>query len=239
MEWSVSYFILSTVFVSAGALLQAATGLGAGLIIVPLLALLSYELIPGPMIFASLVLTASMAFSGRLHINYSGTRVLFSGLLIGTVIAAYSVAILPMQNLGLLFGLLILFAVGISMLSPRFTLNTKGYIGAGVLSGFLGTSAGIGAPILALLYQHQTGPTIRATLAFLYFVSSIIMLFFLSLAGKFGNKEIISGFYLIPGFVLGYFLSPKLARYVDRGYARRAVLWISTVSAVMLIWRSI
>jgi hypothetical protein len=42
----------------------------------------------------------------------------------------------------------------------------------------------------------------------------------------------------MPGYVLGFLVAPPLARRLDRGNSRRAVLIISTLSAVMLIIRS-
>jgi hypothetical protein len=61
----------------------------------------------------------------------------------------------------------------------------------------------------------------------------------LHFAGRVGLAEIVSGFYLVPGFILGYLLSPRLAGLIDRGYARPAVLVLATVSALVLIGRGL
>ena len=45
--------LLATLAISLGAALQASTGLGAGMVSFPLLALISLDLVPGPLIFAS------------------------------------------------------------------------------------------------------------------------------------------------------------------------------------------
>ena len=239
MEWTVTNIILSITFVSIGSLLQATTGLGAGLIIVPLLGLISVELIPAPVIFGSLALSASMAIIGRKNIDFSSIQPVLGGVLLGTVAAASYIAVLSLDKLGIVFGIIILFAVVLSIKSPPISLNYKGCLAGGALSGFLGTSAGVGAPILALLYQNHSGPSLRATLAFLYFASSVIMLVFLQFAGRFGVSELVSGVFLIPGFVLGYCLSPIFVKKIDNGFARPAVLIVSSVSAVLLIWQSI
>lgn len=239
MEWTMSNGLLATAFVASGALLQAVTGLGAGLIIVPLLALISINLIPGPMIFASLALSTAMSIGGRHHIDFANTKSILVGVLLGTVAASAYIARLTLDTLGIVFGVLIMVAIAISLKAPRFELSTRGNVAAGVLSGFLGTSAGVGAPILALVFQHYPGEKLRATLAFLYAVSSVTMLVFLNLAGRFGTDEAVSGLILIPGFLIGYLLSPKLVSLIDRGYARPAVLVISTFSACLLIWRSV
>jgi uncharacterized membrane protein YfcA len=191
------------------------------------------------MIFGSLVLSAAMAIYGRKNIDFSNITSILGGVLIGTAAAASYISMLSLDKLGIVFGIFILFAVALSIKSPRISLTSNGCISAGALSGFLGTSAGVGAPILALLYQHHTGPSLRATLAFLYFTSSLTMLVFLHFAGRFGADELVSGFFLIPGFILGYFLSPIFAKKIDKGLARPAVLVISTVSACLLIMRSV
>lgn len=239
MDWTITNIILSIAFVSIGSLLQATTGLGAGLIIAPLLGLISVELIPAPMIFGSLVLSASMAIIGRKNIDFSSIKPVLGGVVLGTVIAASYISVLSIDKLGLVFGVFILFAIVLSIKSPPVSLTFKGCFSAGALSGFLGTSAGVGAPILALLYQYHTGQSLRATLAFLYFVSSVIMLLLLHFAGRFGAGELISGMFLMPGFILGYFLSPIFVKKIDSGFARSAVLIVSSISAGILIWRSV
>lgn len=239
MDWNLSVFILCTLLVSLGSLLQAVTGLGAGLIVVPMLASISFTLVPGPLILASLSLSTLMAFQGRSNIDFSNFSPLLCGLSIGTVIAALLIVRLPLSQLGIVFGLLILLAVTISLKSPQVKLTKNAFLAAGILSGFMGTAAGIGAPVLALIYQHHKGASLRPTLAFLYLFSSVIMLIALHIAGRFSSTELISGLYLIPGFLLGYVVSPRLVDYIDRGYARPAVLIISSLSAILLIVRSL
>ena len=239
MDWSTASFLTATVIVATGALLQASSGLGAGLIIVPLLTIiLSTELVPGPTIFGSLALSATMTWIGWRNIDFTLTKPVLLGVVIGTAVAAWFIARVPVESLGLVFGVGILLAIGVSLRMPRFEPRPRGAFAAGALGGLLGTSVGIGAPVLALLYQHFPGPVIRATLASLYFVSSLIGLLMLHLAGRFSMPEVISGLYLMPGFMLGFVISPRLAAFVDKGYARPLVLVVSSVSAIVLIWRS-
>jgi uncharacterized protein len=238
MEWTWLTALLATAFVALGALLQAATGLGAGLIIVPLLALLSVELIPGPTIFASLALSLSMTIRGWDQIHFARTAPIVGGLLAGTIAASVYIARVPLDALGIMFGIFILTAVVISARVRAFALNKKGLFAAGAMSGVMGTSAGIGAPVLALVFQHYSGEKLRATLACLYLISSAMMLICLHFVGRFGAHEALSGVVLVPGFLIGYFVSPRLTAMLDRGYARTAVLVISTAAACLLIWRS-
>ena len=66
-------------------------------------------------------------------------------------------------------------------------------------------------------------------------MGTVISLAALAGAGRFGAEEIrLSGF-LIPGTVLGYFLSRPAAAYLDSGRTRRAVLAVSALAAVSVI----
>jgi hypothetical protein len=72
-----------------------------------------------------------------------------------------------------------------------------------------------------------------------YATSSAIILVFLTAVGQFGLHETVLALWLVPGYVLGYLLATPLARILDRGYSRLAVLTLSTVSAVALLVRSL
>lgn len=239
MEWTLLNIFFVTATICTGSILQASTGLGSGLIIVPLLALISYSLIPGPMIFASLSLTVAMTLYGWRDIDRDHMGKLLLGLLLGIIFAASIVSYLPLSELGLVFGLLILVAVMVSVWARNANVAARWYPLIGALSGFMGTTAAVGAPVLALLYQNRRGPTIRATLACLYVISSVVILLSLHFAGRFGYQDVLSGIYLIPGFVVGYFIAPLFTRWIDQGYARPAVLFVSGTSALLLIIKSI
>jgi hypothetical protein len=239
MDMTVGNLAASTCAIALGAVLQTATGLGAGLVVVPLLGLISLDLVPGPVIFASLALSFLMAYQGRHHINFVNVKVLMAGLIGGMALGAASISAIPVDRAGILFGGVVLLAVGVTAAGIRIRLTRRNLIAAGALSGFMGATAAIGAPVLALLYQHEDGKTLRATLGFLYFVSSIVMLAFLSAANHFGMNDVRLGLYLIPGFVAGYVLATPIASVLDRGYSRAAVLLISTVSAIVLVVRSV
>jgi hypothetical protein len=121
----------------------------------------------------------------------------------------------------------------------RLPFNRRSLVSVGVIAGVMGASSGVGAPPIALLYQHREGPELRPTLAFVYAASSMIILVFLTLFGKFGLREIGLALFLVPGYILGYFLAAPLARILDGGYSRAAVLVLSTVSALALLLRSL
>ena len=238
MDLLILNLLILSLIVCFGSVLQASTGFGVGLIIVPLLALVDLGYVPGPVIFGSLALSLLMTVSGRHFIDSENLPWISIGLIVGSVIGARALSSIPHDLSGVLFGSLIIIAVALSFLRFSLRTNVPVFIVAGVVSGFMGTTSAIGAPVLALLYQYHEGRQLRATLGFLYFLSSIMMIVLLHLHGHFGLIEIKHGLMLMPGFILGFLLAQPIARYLDKGYTRPAVLVIALVSAFYLIVKS-
>jgi uncharacterized membrane protein YfcA len=213
--------------------------MGTGILIVPMLALIDLKLVPGPAVMASMALSLPMAWRGRRHIAYDDLKPLMSGLLAGCGVGALGLASIPAERVGIAFAVVILATVAVTSVGVRIPFNRRSLVSVGVIAGVMGASSGVGAPPIALLYQHREGPELRPTLAFVYAASSAIILVFLTLFGKFGLRETGLALLLVPGYVLGYLIAAPLAKILDRGYSRVAVLLLSTVSAVALLIRSL
>jgi uncharacterized membrane protein YfcA len=164
----------------------------------------------------------------------------FGGIVPGSLAAAWLLSGIPAQSTGILFGVVVLIAVGLAVSGLRIPLNRSSAVAAGAISGAMGTTSGIGAPVLAILYQGESGPRVRATLAFLYTGASILILMVLAGFGKFGLREAVAGSALMPGYVLGYVLANRLRQRLDRGgRSRAAVLTVSAAAALALAGRSL
>ena len=230
---------LAALVIAVGAVLQAATGMGTGILIVPLLALIDLNLVPGPAVLASMALSLPMAWRGRRHIAYDDLKPLMAGLLAGCSVGALGLASIPAERVGIAFAVVILVTVVVTSVGVRLPFNRRSLVSVGLIAGVMGASSGVGAPPIALLYQHREGPELRPTLAFVYAVSSVMIVVFLAAVGKFGLRESGLALLLVPGYLLGYFIAAPLARILDRGYSRVAVLILSAVSALALLLRSL
>lgn len=239
MELLILNLVILTLIVCFGSILQASTGFGVGLVIVPLLALVDISYVPGPLIFGSMALSLLMTIAGRHHIDSDNLQYIGIGLILGSILGAQLMIYIPPHLAGVLFGALIIIAIVLSYLKFKLQLTLPVFIVAGVVSGFMGTTAAIGAPVLALLYQYHEGRTLRATLGFLYFLSSIMMIILLHLHNQFGLVQIKQGLLLMPGFVLGFLIAQPIAKYLDKGFTRPAVLIIAFGSAFYLIVKSV
>jgi uncharacterized protein len=225
--------------IAVGAVLQAATGMGTGVMIVPILALIDIRLVPGPAVLASMALSLPMAWRGRRHIAYQELMPLLAGLMAGCLAGALGLAAIPADRVGIAFALVILLTVAVTAIGVRIPFNRRSLLGVGAIAGVMGATSGVGAPPIALLYQHRQGPELRPTLAFVYAVSSVVILVLLAAVNRFGLEEARLALLLIPGYLLGYALASPLHRRLDGGYLRWTILLISAASALVLLLRSL
>ena len=79
------------------------------------------------------------------------------------------------------------------------------------------------------------GPRLRGTLAGYFIGGTLVSLSALAVIGRFGREELRLSLFLIPGTVLGYFMSRPAAAYLDAGYTRIAVLVVSALAALSVI----
>lgn len=230
---------LATAIVLAGGLLQGSIGFGLGLFAAPLLALVDPRLVPGPLLVASGVLTILLTHRERAGIVVADLKWALSGRVVGTAAAVGVLVALPAGGLGLAFAVLILLGVALSASGWHLPPRPNVLLGAGALSGFMGTIATIGGPPMALVYQRESGPRIRGTLSAYFVFGVAISLVGLRIAGHFGVGDAARGLGLIPGVVLGFLLSRRTAGRLDEGYIRPAVLLVSAASAVAVIWKTL
>lgn len=236
---TLSTFIASTLAIIAGSVIQVVTGVGGGFIAVPVLAWLDLSLVPAPLVFASLSLSGTMMIREWQAIDWLHIPAILIGLIPGALAGAWVLAVIPPDRLGIIFGGVLMLGIVLTVAGRKLPLTHVSGALTGALCGAMGASTGMGAPPLALLYQHQSGATIRATLATLYTGASLLVLIILFGFGKFGPPEMFTGLYLIPGFVIGFLLARRrLFQFGDR-HARVAVLVVSGVSAIALIYRSL
>ncbi len=235
----VDELLLATLVVASGGLIQGISGVGSGFIMVPLLAIIDFRFLPGALIFGSLSISGLMAWLDRQHIQFKDTPVVLIAIVPGALVGSWLLSIVATDQLGLFFGAMILLAVVITAFGVRLLPNLLNSTVAGLVAGAMGASSGIGAPIIALLYQHQAGPALRSTLAYLYTIASTLIVFALAVFGQFGLEQVALGCMLFPGFLLGLFLSRNFVLRVDQGLTRVLVLVVASISALSLIVSSL
>jgi uncharacterized membrane protein YfcA len=224
-----------TAVMATAAILQGAVGFGLGLIAIPFLIHLDLRFVPGPLLVAALSLHILVLRRDWSGVDKSGLAMLLSGRVLGTIPAALLLAWLPLDSMRILLAAVVLAGAVMGMLHSGGHPTPAVLFGAGTASGFMATAAGLGGPPVALVYQRQPGLRLRGTLAAYFIVGTVFSLVALAWAGRFGTAEMRLSGLLIPGTVLGYFLSRPAAAYLDGGRTRAAVLVVSVLAAVSVI----
>ena len=224
--------LAATSIIAMGALLQGTVGFGLGLISAPLLLLIDPRLVPGPILCASGLLTLLLARRDWHGVQGADLRWALGGRVVGTFPAMAALAWLSNDLLDVLFGALVLFGVALTASGRHPRPGPRTLLGAGFLSGFMGTTTSIGGPPMALLYAGETGPRLRGTLSAFFVVGVALSVSALIVVGRFGFTELQLGASLFPGIVAGFLASRRPAAALDRGPLRPAVLAVATLAGL-------
>jgi hypothetical protein len=223
----------------AGAAVQGSAGFGSALVAAPLLVLIDPRLVPGPIMLAALVLDFLVFKRDRASLDLGGVKWIVLGMVPGSLLGAWVVVRLDKEALEVAVGLAVYLAVGLSLLGLKVRQNQPNLSGAGFLSGLLGTATSLSGPPLALIYQHTTGSRLRATLAGVFIAGAVLSLASLTLVGRMGQTEVGLGLVMVPGVLVGFTVSSRIAPKLDRGFTRPAVLAISAAAASVLLLKNL
>jgi uncharacterized membrane protein YfcA len=215
-------------------------GFGFSLVAAPLLTLIYPGLVPGPATVASAALNLMTLYRTRGGpADWRGVRWAGLGLIPGTLAAGVLLAAMPARLLAVTVGVLVLLAVVVSLTGVKVRRNLPSLLAIGTLSGFMGTVATVGGPAMALAYQHDSGPVIRATLNRFFLAGTIIAMAVLIPAGHLDRDHVLAGLVMVPGVAVGYLAAQRLHERIDAGWARPAVLTVAAVSSIAVLFREL
>lgn len=221
--------------VAIGACIQGTLGFGLGLIAAPVLALVDKDLIPGPLLLIGVATTTTVFLRERGSVDWRGMKWAIVGRVAGTAIGAWAVVAFSKDALIVALSLSVILGVIMSVAGWNFRPTTTSLIGAGTLSGIMGTLTSIGGPPMALVYQKESAQRLRSTLAGFFLIGATLSVASLFAGGEFGWHELRLGVALIPGLVIGLGSSRRMARFLDNRYTRPAVLGFSALSSLTLL----
>lgn len=228
-------YLVAVGAVAIGACIQGTLGFGLGLIAAPVLALVDKDLIPGPLLLIGVATTTTVFLRERGAVDWRGMKWAIVGRVVGTGIGAWAVVAFSKDALIVALSLSVILGVVMSVAGWNFRPTTPSLIGAGTLSGIMGTLTSIGGPPMALVYQKESAQRLRSTLAGFFLVGATLSVASLFAGGEFGWHELRLGLALIPGLVIGLGSSRKVARFLDNRYTRPAVLGFSALSSLTLL----
>jgi hypothetical protein len=221
--------------VAAGGLVQGSAGVGFALIVSPVLALFAPDLLPGCVLILMLPLNAYVAWRERGAIDRRGTTWITAGRCAGGVAGLAVLVMLSGSALRLFVGVATILTAAGSLCGGTFALRPSILIAAGVVTGVTETATGIGGPPMALVYQHQPGPVLRATLAVCFLLGELVSLAMLAATGRLTGGQVSMALWLLPALLAGALLSRWLHHRVDGRPMRLAVLGFALVSGVVCL----
>ena len=225
--------VFSAAFV--GALVQGSIGFGLNLIVAPTIAVFVPEALPAAAIILALPMTLGSAWREFTHIDRSAILWTTLGRLPGIAVGLWIVIRLDAEALATATGAMVLFAVVMSVSSPRIPITPATQAAAGWLGGVMGTSSSIGGPPLALLYQHSPGPVVRSTLGAAFLVGTGFSFGALLVAGEVGALHWRIGLALVPAVLAGLFASRAFHGWLDRGWLRPCVLALCGLAGAAVV----
>jgi uncharacterized protein len=230
--------LAANLIVAVGSWVQGSVGFGLALIAAPLLALISPGAVPGPLIATTFVLIVLTVVRERRSIDVRGIGWAIVGRIPGSALGAITLAAMSPRLLSFTLGALTLLAVLLTATRLHIERKPPWLFVAGSISGFMGTTSAIGGPAIALLYQRDEGPTVRASLAAYFVVGSLMSLAALSIVKRFGLADLVQGATMLPGMFVGFALSARFGAFLDRGRTRAAVLIVAGLSGVGAMLRA-
>ncbi|MBI5141464.1 MAG: sulfite exporter TauE/SafE family protein [Nitrospirae bacterium] len=234
--------LAASAVLAAGSALQGAAGFGVAIIAAPVLALIDPALVPGPLLLCSTVLTLLVFTREKRPLNLRGRHELrwaVTGRIFGAAAAGVVIGAMTPQAISIGVGAVVLLGVAISLVRVRIEPAPGSLLAAGMLSGFMGTTTSVGGPPMALIYQHESGAKLRGTLSAYFLIGSPISIAALILAGKLGTVDALTALRILPGVILGFAISGRLTGLIDRGAVRPAVLSVSAIAGIAVIFQGL
>ena len=234
-----STLILASVIVFFGALTQSLIGFGVAVVASPLLYIVNPQLVPVPIIVMGFAISAMTLFRERGHLQFNGLQYALLGRIPGGFAGAGLLLFAPQAILGLIIAAIVYIAVILSVYKVTAPINRISLFIAGIFSGIFGNIAAIGGPPMAILLAGQDANQFRAALSAFFVFSSLIALGILAAVGLVEIKHLWLSLMLLPSVIGGYLVSGLLINHVDKNKTRTATLILCTISATILVAKSI
>lgn len=218
-----------------GSAVEAATGFGSAVVALPVLELAFPSHMPALLILLGIPLVVLMTGIERMYIDGPAVAQVSSGLIFGTVVAIPVLTLVSGRPLRLLFGFATLAAlVALTVMRAGVARTPPRSFAAGLGSGFMGTATGMSGPPLAVVFAHEHGPTVRATLGLVYGIGSAFSVGALLFARRIGTADLWLAALLTVPVIIGFAAGRLLLKRVSRRFLHVAIVAVVAACAVIL-----
>ncbi|HEY8215786.1 MAG TPA: sulfite exporter TauE/SafE family protein [Acidimicrobiia bacterium] len=239
MDVGASELLVAATAVLIGSVVQGSIGVGLNIVAAPFVALVVPEALPATLVLVAVPLAITTLVREHHALDRLALPWMLAGALPGTAIGLLIVEVSDISTLTVIVAVTTLSGVALSVLSPPVPTTRMTSLAAGFTSNVFGTATAVGGPPVALLFQHRTGPTARATLGAFFATSAALSLVGYTAAGEIDGDQVLFALVLAPVMVTGVWLSRHFHIHVDRGWLRPAVLTLSAVAGAAALGRGL
>lgn len=231
--------LVAIAFMSAGATVQASTGLGAALIAGPALIAIDPNYLPGPTIVATLILTARhLIMDGRAADRGTVTRAYF-GVPAGLALGLAILALADETAMRIVIGSVIVVAAALLLLGVHLARSARTDVVGGGAYALSLIAAGIPGPAAAVAFNDLPPAQYRGTIGFLGVPVGLTSVGLLVVAGEYGSHELQLTAWLLPGIAIGLLAGRHVRPFVDTTWFRPAVLWLALIGGAVVVLREV
>jgi uncharacterized membrane protein YfcA len=235
----IASYAMMGVLVLVAACLQGIGGIGFAMFAAPVAGLFFPAMAPAPLLLLGGSVSLLSVLREPLDIVRSVATYGILGRLIGGGLAVAIVELAPLRLVSVAYGLMLLVAVGFTLLGWKVEPTRRNTRLAGVISGVMGTITSAGAPPFAILTQRLEPAQIRATVGVILAVGSVMSLAMLAIAGRFGAQQLALGLCLLPWVGAGFLLSGRLGWRFSATRVRQLLLGLAGLSALAILVKAL
>lgn len=226
--------------VLVGTVVQRIAGQGLGMIATPMVALVAPHYLPATVLLVGLAVGLSSASVDRAAIAPKELPPGFAGRALGAAIAAWLASwLVGSETFATLIALVIFAGIALSLLGARVRIAPPSLFLAGTAAGVMGTLTAVGAPPMALLYQHEEARRSAAMQNAFFGFGMIVSILALLIAGLVAWRHVVLAATLLPVVALGLALAQPLAKRYGRRQMRPVALSLSGLAACVLLLRQV
>lgn len=231
--------LIAMAIIFLGAFVQTAIGFGLAIVSAPLLFQVSHDYVPAPIIISAFCITLLSTLRNRSNIEMGGLKSAIIGRIPGSIVGGVLLIYVSLDTLSLWLGITVLLSLVVSLLPFKLEPTRNKMAVAGFLSGFMGTSSGIGGPPMAILLQHQDANKFRGNLAAFFLFSSMISLLVQLFLGYLTMRHLYLSLPLIPAAWAGYKVASLITHRLSKQWIRKGALLLCFVSGLGAIIKSL
>lgn len=195
--------------------------------------------VPLPVLVSNIVVSGLASNREWSDVHRRDLVYILAGRFTGTIPALIILAFISQKIFDITFSAIILIAVLFSIIGTTIPINRLSLFLAGTVSGLMGTVSSVGGPPTALVYKQVEGPRFRATMSMQLLVGGLFSVAGLLLITESVMVQIVASVVLLPGAILGYLLSNRGFKRINREAINVFVLAVSVLSAVLVIFNAL